>query len=312
MPRSGTFPFSYSYPAGTPGISGQTISSSAYNNYISDVQVTFNTVLPLNYGGTGASTQIAGWNALSMQGTTIPSSGTINLSAATGPLIDISGTTTVTAVTLTNGLWRIARATGAFLLTASSSLIVNGSTTVNYTTKVNDLLIFATEGGNTNVWIVGAAVNTFLDSVFRVQNVTDPTKQWGLSLAGITTGQTRLMTPPDSNYIAAALDVANQVITGGARVTSNGAGTITTGTVTLDPGTRPLWDYTNNGAHTLAPGTNRGTIVLDITNGASAGIITISGWTKVVGTFDTTNAHVFRCFCSIGAGGSLLTIQAMF
>jgi hypothetical protein len=73
-----------------------------------------------------------------------------------------------------------------------------------------------------------------------------------------------------------------------------------------------MWDYTNNGAHTLAPGANTGSIILDITNGASAGAITTSGWTKVVGAFDTVNAHKFRCFCSIGAGGSLLTIQNLF
>lgn len=107
----------------------------------------------------------------------------------------------------------------------------------------------------------------------------------------------------------AYLDVAAQVVTGGARVTSDSLGTITTGTVTLDPGNRPLQHYTNNGAHTLAPGSNTGSILLDITNGSSAGTVTISGWTKVVGAFDTTNAHTFRCSASVGNVGSLLQIQ---
>lgn len=113
----------------------------------------------------------------------------------------------------------------------------------------------------------------------------------------------------------AQLTEADQVITGGARVTSLALGTegvVSTGTVTLDPGDRPLQHYTNGGAHTLAPGSNTGTIVLDITNNGSAGAITTSGWTKVDGdSFTTTNGHKFRCHCSVGNAGSLLVVQAM-
>jgi hypothetical protein len=82
-------------------------------------------------------------------------------------------------------------------------------------------------------------------------------------------------------------------------------------TVTLDPGDRPLQHLTNNAAFTLAPGANSGSMILDITNGASAGAITTSGWTKVVGAFATTNGYKYRCSCSVGNGGSLLTIQAL-
>lgn len=106
-------------------------------------------------------------------------------------------------------------------------------------------------------------------------------------------------------------DVADQVITGGAVITSLSLGTVTTGTTTLDFGARPQQHYTNNGAHTLAPDTSSGSILLDITNDASAGAITTSGWTKVVGSFTTTNGHKFRCSCSVGNAGSLLQIQAM-
>lgn len=111
--------------------------------------------------------------------------------------------------------------------------------------------------------------------------------------------------------VAALLTTADQTITGGARVTSASLGTITSGIVTLDPGDRPLQHYTNNGAHTLQPGSNAGSIILDITNGASAGAITVSGWTKVVGAFTTTNGHKFRCSATVGNGGSLLSIQPL-
>lgn len=110
----------------------------------------------------------------------------------------------------------------------------------------------------------------------------------------------------------AELDVEDQALTGGVIVTSKSLGTVSSGTTTPDPGDRPQQHYTNNGAHTLAPSANGGSILLDITNGASAGAITTSGFTKVTGdAFTTTNGHKFRCHISIGNGGSLLAIQAL-
>lgn len=111
---------------------------------------------------------------------------------------------------------------------------------------------------------------------------------------------------------AAKLNVENQPLTGGVTVTSKDLGTVSSGTLTLDMGDRPQQHYTNNGAHTLAPGSVVGSCLLDITNGASAGAITTSGWTMVAGDdFTTTNAEKFRCHASVGQTGSLLVIQAM-
>lgn len=112
------------------------------------------------------------------------------------------------------------------------------------------------------------------------------------------------------------LDVStpNQPVTGGATITSlalNSGNAVTTGTLTLDVGDCPLQHYTNGGAHTLAPGTVTGSAIVDITNNASAGAITTSGFTKVEGSFTTTNGHKFRCHASVGNGGSLLMIQAL-
>jgi hypothetical protein len=112
--------------------------------------------------------------------------------------------------------------------------------------------------------------------------------------------------------VAAKLNVENQPLTGGVTVTSKDLGTITTGTLTLDMGDRPQQHYTNNGAHTLAPGSVVGSCYIDITNGASAGAITTSGWDLVDGdSFTTTNGHQFRCVGSVGHVGSLLQVKAM-
>lgn len=115
------------------------------------------------------------------------------------------------------------------------------------------------------------------------------------------------------NVANLALNTEGLTVTGGAGITSKDLGTISSGTLTPDPAARPQQHYVNNGAHTLAPGATAGSYLLDITNGASAGAITTSGWTKVVGGsgFDTTSGHAFRCYCSIGAAGSLLSVQAM-
>ena len=110
----------------------------------------------------------------------------------------------------------------------------------------------------------------------------------------------------------AKLDIESQPLSGGATVTSKDLGTITTGTVTANAGHRPQQHYVNDGAHTLSPGVANGSYLLDITNGASAGVITTAGWTKVAGdSFTTVDDDKFRCHCSIGPAGSLLIVQAL-
>ena len=153
----------------------------------------------------------------------------------------------------------------------------------------------------------------FASNVFFLQDNSDATKQLQFGLSGITTGTTRTLTVQDKSGTIALLNVEDQVVTGGGRVTSKDLGTPTNGsTVTLDPGDRPLQHLTNNVAgFTLAPGSNTGSILIDITNGASAGTITTSGFTKVVGAFNTTSGNKFRCHASIGNSGSLLSIQAL-
>lgn len=109
-----------------------------------------------------------------------------------------------------------------------------------------------------------------------------------------------------------SLNIADQALTGGVIVTSKDLGTISSGTVTPDPGDRPLQHYINGGAHTLGVSVNTGSILLDITNNATAGAITTAGFTKVSGdAFTTTNGDKFRCSISIGNAGSLLQVQAM-
>jgi hypothetical protein len=161
--------------------------------------------------------------------------------------------------------------------------------------------------------LISSTAAVFADNVFFITGSSDATKKLAFEVDGFTTATTRTVTVPDANITMAAINLEDQVITGGGRVTSKDLGTPTNGsTVTLDPGDRPLQHLTNNVAgFTLAPGSNTGSIVLDITNGASAGTITTSGFTKVVGAFDTTSAHKFRCAVVVGNAGSSLSIQGL-
>jgi hypothetical protein len=92
-------------------------------------------------------------------------------------------------------------------------------------------------------------------------------------------------------------------------------GVVSSGTITPYPANGSFQAYTNNGAHTLAPsGSVVGQYWLDITNGASAGVITTSGWTKVIttlGALNTTVGNKFRLLATIGLAGSQLTIYPL-
>jgi hypothetical protein len=110
--------------------------------------------------GLGAAGATGSWDSINIAGTDIASSGTINLTTATGPNLTITGTTTVTTVTLASGNVRFARANAAFQLTASANLIINGSASTNYTTAAGDLLIFIGGAGSvTRVWAISGSVS---------------------------------------------------------------------------------------------------------------------------------------------------------
>lgn len=75
------------------------------------------------------------------QGANIASASTVNLETATGNLVDVTGTTTITAITLSQGHIRLVRFTGILTLTHGASLVLPGA--ANITTAAGDFAIFA-------------------------------------------------------------------------------------------------------------------------------------------------------------------------
>lgn len=75
------------------------------------------------------------------------------------------------------------------------------------------------------------------------------------------------------------------------------AGTFSSGTYTPSPATGNFAYLVNNGAFTFGVPSYYCSMVVFITNGASAGAITTSGFTKVTGdSFTTTNGDDFMCY----------------
>ena len=98
----------------------------------------------------------------------------------------------------------------------------------------------------------------------------------------------------------------------GASATPFNAGTKASGTFTPDEANANFQYAICGGAHTLAPPTNNCTIVIQYTNNASAGTITVSGFTLVDGdTATTTNGHDFFYYITKLNGFSLLTVKAL-
>jgi hypothetical protein len=101
-------------------------------------------------------------------------------------------------------------------------------------------------------------------------------------------------------------------LTAGFTSTPFDAGTQTTGTFTPDPLNGNLQRIINNGAHTLAPPASDCSLIVQYTNGASAGAITTSGFTLVDGAlFTTTNGHDFLCYITRVNGFHRLSVAAM-
>lgn len=67
----------------------------------------------------------------------IATAGTVNLDNASGDYVTLTGTTTVTAITLAEGVEKTCKAAGAFILTHGASLIVPGA--ANITTAAGDV-----------------------------------------------------------------------------------------------------------------------------------------------------------------------------
>jgi hypothetical protein len=186
---------------------------------------------------------------------------------------------------------------GSAYVSAAAVSTVNGSWDIHYFLPSNvswgtaglPISNLASEAANTVLgnWTGGAAVplaNTMpscADTTGNHLNYVNGT--------GITCGTS----VPAS---VASLTTADQTLSGGANVTAGNLGTKSSGTTTIDCGTVPLQYLVNGGAFILAAPAADGSCMVLVTNNASAGAITLSGFTVGTSTgaaLTTTNTNKF-------------------
>jgi hypothetical protein len=85
------------------------------------------------------------------------------------------------------------------------------------------------------------------------------------------------------------------------------------GTITPNPSSSLKQSVTNNGAFTIAATAEVGDVELFVSNGASAGAIAFSGFTKqwAGDALDTVNGHAFVIFIYGFGGNSAYLVKAM-
>lgn len=135
-----------------------------------------------------------------------------------------------------------------------------------------------------------------------------------LTVTGTELGYVDGVTSSIQTQIDTKVAKAGDLLTGGFTSTTDNDGTFSSGTYTPTPTGGNFKNITNNGAFSLAAPTVSGdyTLVVQVTNGASAGAITFTGFTRTSGdVFTTTNTHKFFVFITKCNGLTLAVVQAL-
>ena len=137
LPRNGSGV--YSLPGTYEATTGTTILAAQHNDPLEDLQTDMNTARPIVAGGTGGTSAVAANDALNTTANNIASAATVDLSTATGVVVNITGTTTITALgTVASGAERVLIFAGALTLTHNAtSLILPGG--ANIATAAGDV-----------------------------------------------------------------------------------------------------------------------------------------------------------------------------
>lgn len=177
MPRNGAG--TYTLPGTYEAISGETILATQHNDPLEDLEQDANTVRPIVAGGTAAATAIAANDALNTTSVNLASSATVDLSTATGTIVNITGTTTITALgTVASGAERVLVFAAILTLTHNAtSLILPGA--ANITTAAGDVATMRSKGSGNWVCVSyqrasgGMISNTLTSPTLVTPTVTD-------------------------------------------------------------------------------------------------------------------------------------------
>lgn len=164
---------------------------------------------------------------------------------------------------------------------------------------------------NGSVW-QDAAVSAagFLTTTSNLSDLNNAaTARTNLGLGTAATQASTAFEAADPDILKA--DTAD-VLQAGYAATVHDLSTISSGTTTLNEANGNLQKCVNGGAFTLAPPSNSCTIVLQVTNNASAGAITTTGFTKTDGDpISTTDGDDFFYYVTVVGSFSHLTVKKL-
>lgn len=277
------------------------------------------------YGGTSTSTVVIGTGAKSFAtqaGLAYIVGSRVRVASSAAPSTFVEGVVTdYTATTLTLSVdrtggsgslssWNISLAGEPGINGAGAGDVVGPATSIDarvavFSGTTGKLLA---DGGQTVAQIVAAAS---ADAVAAVRNgvaaafdtLAEIATELGNKITKVTGTAGLLKTAADgtASVATAGTDYVSPAVaynmTKGGTFAPNSLGTVSTGTIAPAPADGNYQYYTNNGAHTLAAPASDCEIAVLITNGATAGSVTFSGFTSSTGVGDaltTTNGHRFR------------------
>jgi hypothetical protein len=198
--------------------------------------------------------------------------------------------------------------TGALTVSGTSSMLTGQ--TFSDVCSTDDTFYYRVQHQTEVEWEEGLGTYSALNTVTRTTVIKSSNSDAEVDFAAGT--KDVFIVLPSSVISAIIRSDATAVLTAGYTATPYDAGTKSSGTFTPSPADGTKQRYINGGAHTLAPQTGVSDINIEVTNNASAGAVTVSGYDKVVGTFDTTDTHVFDVTSRVGTSKSILYIQGIF
>lgn len=159
-----------------------------------------------------------------VKGADIASATTLNLTTATGNGVHVTGTTTITGVTLGSGMWRLVIFDGALTLThhATNNNLPGGA---NITTAAGDRALYWSDG--TTVYCAAyqpaSGSMPFVDTSPVVVGSADSTKKVRFEVDGLTTATTRVVTVPDRDLTLNDLSPITNSLSGDVALNNTGA-----------------------------------------------------------------------------------------
>lgn len=216
---------------------------------------------------------------------------------------------TVTAITAGAGL------TGGTITTAGSiGLDVTGVAAATYTVptiavNAQGQITAASNGSVPSSSITGVVDATHGGTGIANNIASTITVSGAYAQTQVLTGPTTLQYPTSGTLLSTT---QSATLSSGYAQTDYNAGTQSSGTFTPNPSSGNIARVVNGGAFAFAPPAVITTMVVEMLNNASAGVITTSGFSKVVGSvFTTTSGNAFHCYVTKTQNYSSLNVVAL-